>query len=127
MEGDGGHWEDEEEGLAAHYYAAEDDVEGLLEDGTDDAADFPHTGAGEDGGRGNGDGDGDSDGDAPLGAALLPGDAREATGRAVAALVSLRLSPLARGHSTKIEQHLCLTLLHSLPPNILALACLCCG
>ena len=79
---------DEEEGLAAHYYAAEDDVEGLLEDGTDDAADFPHTGAGEDGdgdgddGDDGGDGDGDDgDGDVPRGAALLPGDVREATGR----------------------------------------------
>ena len=36
-------------------------------------------------------GDGDGDGDRPLGAALLPGDACEAMGRAAAALFSLRL------------------------------------
>ena len=77
MEGNGGHREDEEEGRAAHYDAVEDEVEGFLEDGPDDATDFPHTGAGEDDSSGNG------DGDARLGAVLLPGDAREATGVAL--------------------------------------------
>ena len=76
MEGKGGHREDEEEGRAAHYDATEDKVDGLLEDRPDDTADFPHTGAEEDGSSGN------DDGDARLGAVLLLGDMREAMGNA---------------------------------------------
>ena len=87
MDSNGGNQEDKDEGRAAHYAAPEDEVEGLLEDGPDDAADILHTGAGEYGGSG----DGDGDGDAPLGAALLPGDVCEAMGRAAAALFSPRL------------------------------------
>ena len=93
MTSNGGHQEDEDKGWAAHHAAtAEDDEGGLLEDGPDDATDFQHTGEGED----NGSGDGDCDGDAPLRTALLPGNAREATGRAGAALLSLGFFPLAR-------------------------------
>ena len=56
---DGGHQEDDNERRAAHCAEAEYKVEGLVDDWMDGAADFPHMGAGEDGGSGYGYGDGD--------------------------------------------------------------------